>query len=216
MKKKSLGKSPAENNLFLQFFKKQVVEGQLRQKRRYPHLLVLTAAIATIIMVTIFVNKPTNFEEYIKSSGYLGVLLMGIIGSTSPFWPLPGSWAAFIAGGLGLNPLLLALAAGFGEPIGELTAYGLGYGGQIALTNWQKYSQVEGWMRRHGPIIIFLVSAVPNYLIKLVVVAAGTLRYPWWRFFLLCWAGKTIKSFGFAIAGVGFFNLIVNLLERVF
>ncbi len=185
------------------------------RRRQFYYLPILIVAVVIVVLVIVFVDKPVDFEGYIKSSGYAGVLLMGIIGSTSPIWPLPGSWAAFIAGGLGLNPIMLALAAGFGEPIGEITAYMAGYGGQVAVTNWKRYNQIAGWMTRYGAITIFLVSAVPNTFTKFAVVAAGALRYSWWKFFVLCWAGKTIKSFGFAIAGAGFFNVIVNLIERL-
>ena len=115
-----------------------------------------------------------------------------------------------------MNPVVLALAAGFGEPVGEATAYIAGYGGQVAITSWKRYEKVRKWMERHGAITLFVVSAVPNNLTKIPVIAAGALRYPWWKFFLICWGGKTVKSFGFAIAGAGFFHIIVDLWERVF
>lgn len=197
-------------------FSSEVIKPTLRQKRTYPYLALIAAAVAIILIVSILVGKPKDFEGYVKTSGYLGVLLMGILGSTSPIWPLPGSWAAFIGGGLGLNPFLLALSAGIGEPLGETTAYLGGYGGQVAIKKWKRYAQIESWMRRRGRITIFLLSAVPNFAIKLAVVVAGALRYPWWRFFLFCWAGKTLKSLGFALAGAGLFTFVLNLLKMIF
>jgi len=191
-------------------------KGTVERRKQYYYLPLLIIAIVIIVAIVVFIDKPTDFEGYVKRSGYLGVLIMGIIGSASPIWPLPGSWAAFIAGGLGLNPIVLALAAGFGEPVGEATAYMAGYGGQVAITKWKRYERVEGWMKRHGAITLFLVSAVPNNLTKVVVIAAGALRYPWWKFFLLCWGGKTIKSFMFAIAGAGLFNAVLDIINRLF
>ncbi|MFC2058024.1 VTT domain-containing protein [Chloroflexota bacterium] len=141
---------------------------------------------------------------------------MGIIGSASPIWPLPGAWAAFIAAGLGLNPLLLGLAAGFGEGLGELTGYTAGFGGQVVVKRFKMYYRVEGWMWKRGGLTIFLVSAIPNFLVKLASAAAGAIKYPVWKFFLLCWAGKTIKSFGFAFAGWGLFTMVKELFERIF
>jgi len=32
-----------------------------------------------------------------------------------------------------------------------------------------------------------------------------------WKFFLFCWAGKTVKSFAFAGAGAGLFTWLTNL-----
>ena len=183
-------------------------------KKQPLYFLFTIVAVLIVVAVIILVEKPSDFEEYIRKSGYTGVLLMGIIGSTSPIWPLPGSWAAFIAGGLGLNPFLLGLAAGFGEPLGELTAFSAGYGGQVTAAKWKRYEQIKRWMTRHGTITIFLVSAIPNNLTKLVVIAAGTLRYPWVKFFLVCWAGKTIKSFCFALAGAGLFHIVIDILRH--
>lgn len=188
----------------------------LLQQKRLHYLPILILAVLIVVLVIVFVDKPSDFEDYIKKSGYYGVLLMAIIGSASPIWPLPGSWAAFIAGGLGLNPLLVALAAGFGEPVGETTAYMAGYGGQAAITNWKKYDRVESWMTRHGAITLFLLSAIPNTFTKVAVIAAGALRYPWWKFFVVCWAGKTIKSFGFAICGYFFFDALFDTFDRIF
>ncbi|MFO8011146.1 MAG: VTT domain-containing protein [Dehalococcoidia bacterium] len=141
---------------------------------------------------------------------------MAIIGSTSPIWPLPGSWAAFVAGGIGLNPFLLGLSAGFGEPIGESTGYMAGYGGHVAVTRMKGYSTVEQGMKRRGSIILFLVSAVPNFVIKATVVCAGALRYPFWKFFVFVWMGKTVKSMFFAYTGYYLFDTLFDVFDRLF
>lgn len=185
------------------------------RRRQLIYLSILVFAIVVVAAVTIFLNPPKDLEGYVRSSGYLGVFLTAIIGCVSPIWPLPGSWAAFIAAGLGLNPLLVALAAGSGEPLGELIAYVGGYGGQVAVTRWERFGQIEGWMKRRGGLAIFLASAIPNFLVKLVVVAAGTLRYSLWRFFVICWTGKIIKSLGFALAGVGLFTAVKEIIEQI-
>ena len=187
-----------------------------KRKGQLKYLLLLAAALLAVILVTVLVQKPTNVDEYIKSSGYVGVFVMAIIGSASPVWPLPGSWAIFIAAGLGLNPIILGLIGGIGEAIGELTGYTFGFGGQVALQRLKRYAQVEKWMKRWGGLTIFVVSAIPNVFIKLATIAAGSLRYPLWRFFVFCWSGKTIKSLAFAFAGYGLFDGIRHLIDRIF
>lgn len=184
--------------------------------RQFYYIGILLLAVLIILLITLLVDRPTDVEDYVRQSGYLGVFLMGLIGSASPVWPLPGSWATFIAAGLGLNPGLLGLACGIGEPIGETTGYMAGYGGQVAVTNLRGYGRVEGWMKRHGAITIFLVSAIPNMLTKVAVISSGALKYPFWKFFLLCWTGKTIKSLFFAITGYYFFEATHDLFERFF
>jgi len=193
-----------------------VLKRFLNRHSRLAYIGILTVAIAIIIAITFLIDRPENFEEYIQNSGYVGVFLMALSGSASPVWPLPGSWAVFIGAGLGLNPLLLTLIAGLGEPMGESTAYMTGYGGQVMVTNIKGYYKVEGWMKRRGGIIIFLVSAIPNVLIKAAVICAGALRYPFWKFFLFCWTGKTLKSAFFAITGYYFFDALFDLFDRWF
>ena len=100
----------------------------VKRKGQLKYLLLLAAALLAIILVTVLVQKPSNFDEYIKSSGYVGVLFMALIGSASPVWPLPGSWAIFIAAGLGLNPFILGLLGGIGESLGDLTGITAGFG----------------------------------------------------------------------------------------
>ncbi len=187
-----------------------------RSRKRLAYMLILMLGVMSIILVMILVKRPTNPVEYARTIGYGGVFLMAVIGSFSPVWPLPGSWAAGLAAAFGLNPLAVALVAGLGEPIGELSGYAAGYGGQIAINKWKRYAQIESWMKRHGGITIFFVSAIPNFFIKLATIAAGALRYPLWRFFLFCWAGKTVKSLGFALVGSWAADWLVGIFQGRF
>lgn len=177
---------------------------------------ILGVVIVVILVITFLIEKPTDPEDYLRSSGYVGVLITSIIGSTGTPWPLPGSWAVFLAAGpwIGLNPILLGLVAGIGEPIGESAAYMGGYGGQAAVSRIKGYAKVERWMKRRGGIILFLLAAIPNVLIKAAVVCAGALKYPFRKFFLICWAGKTIKSFFFAFTGYYFFDALYDLFDK--
>ena len=186
-----------------------------RSRKQLKYLALLIVGVLIMVLVGVLVQKPSNPTEYIRTSGYAGVFLMGVLGSASPFWPLPGSWAAPLAAGLGLNPLLVGLAAGLGEPIGELSGYTAGYGGQVAIQKWKRYEQLERWMRRRGGLTIFLVSAIPNFFIKLVTIAAGALRYPTWKFFIFCWAGKTIKSVAAAYIGYSVSDWIQDLFSGI-
>jgi membrane protein DedA with SNARE-associated domain len=187
--------------------------GRILSRRRLFYVSLLVAGAAAIILVTVLVNRPDSPLEYARTIGYGGVFVMALIGSASPVWPLPGSWAAGLAAAFGLNPIAVGMLAGLGEPIGELSGYTAGYGGQIAITRWKRYAQIESWMRRHGGLTIFLVSAIPNFFIKLATIAAGALRYPVWKFLIFCWAGKTIKSLGFAAVGYAASEWLIGLFE---
>ena len=60
-------------------------------------------------------------------------------------------------------------------------------------------------MQRRGSLTVFLMSAITNPLFYPFALTVGTLRFGLAKFFLLCWAGKTVK--GIAIAHIGYFGL---------
>jgi uncharacterized membrane protein YdjX (TVP38/TMEM64 family) len=186
-------------------------------KRKWIRIGVIVLTIGIMVSLIVFglrLDLSNERLEEFESFGYIFIFLMGIAGSAAPVWPLPGSWAAFAAAGLGWNILLVALAAGTGECIGELTGYMLGYGGQPAVEKWKKYQRLEAWMRRHGSIAVFLVAAVPNpHIIKIVNATAGASRFPLWKWAILTWVGKMIKSFGFALVGLGLFDWLKSWFD---
>ncbi len=75
------------------------------------------------------------------------------------------------------------------------------------------YQRLVAWMERRGGITIFVLSVIPNPFFDLAGIAAGTLRYPLWRFLLFCWLGKTLKTTLVAWAGASPCSLIEQLLH---
>jgi membrane protein YqaA with SNARE-associated domain len=80
--------------------------------------------------------------------------------------------------------------------------------GQAILKDPPSYEQLVMWMGRRGGIIILILSIFPNPFFDLAGIAAGTWRYPVWRFLLLCWLGKSIKTVAVAFAGHYSLNVI--------
>lgn len=160
------------------------------------HILAILAAVLITLVIFLFRGSLGDLRTY----GYAGVFLINLIASASLVIPVPGL-AVVIAGGYFLNPFLVALIAGAAQPIGELTGYLAGYGGEVVIERTKLFHKLCGWMRRHGDIIIFVLSVIPNPLFDLAGVAAGAVGYSVWRFLLICWIGKTIKSLVFALAG---------------
>ena len=185
----------------------------ISRKRKYIHIAILIISIAITVIFIVYLGRLENLQDSFETYGYLGVFLMGVIGSSAPVWPIPGSLAAAIAGALGWNIFLIAVAAGVGEAIGELIGYMFGFGGQIAVERIKFYPRIVSWMKRRGSLLIFLASAVPNHFVKVVGAAAGALHYPAWKYYLISCAGKILKSLGFAIVGVLLGPLVQRLLD---
>jgi len=183
---------------------------------RYAILLTTISLMVAFIFVGFAYKDRLDEIKELENFGYPFVFLMGIAGCATPIWPLTGAFSVFLwAGWIGFTWIIpfMALAAGTGEAIGELSGYMLGFGGQPALEKSKKYQRIEGWMKRHRSAAIFLFSAIPFplHVIKLINASAGAARFPIWKMFFLCWVGKIIKCLGFAVAGAGIWSWITDI-----
>lgn len=152
-----------------------------------------------------------RFAE-LAALGYFGIFLVSLLGNATIILPAP-SLALVFAMGSALPPLLVGPVAGTGEALGELTGYAAGFGGQVVVEDHKTYQRLVAWMQRRGGITVFALSAIPNPFFDLAGIAAGTLRYPIWRFLLACWLGKTIKTTLVAWAGSQSLALVEQLLR---
>jgi membrane protein YqaA with SNARE-associated domain len=159
---------------------------------------VLVILVVLGISVAIFALREQLVQ--LAALGYVGVFLISLLGNATIVLPAPSLFIVFTAGGV-LNPLLVGLVAGVGEALGELTGYAAGFAGRAVIEDYQTYQRLVGWMQRRGGITVFVLSAIPNPFFDLAGIAAGTLKYPVWRFLLFCWLGKTLKTTLVAFAG---------------
>jgi len=167
------------------------------------HWVTITTVVI-IVILSLVMYCTGGISDDISAYGYLGVFLISLLAATVLFVPIPSVPIVFLMGAI-LNPFLVGLMSGIGESVGEITGYTAGFSGREALDNKQRYPRIKGWMRRRGTLVLFLFSAIPNLFFKLVGVAAGAIRYPFWKFMLVVFVGKTIK--GIAIALLGFWTL---------
>jgi membrane protein YqaA with SNARE-associated domain len=144
--------------------------------------------------------------------GYPGIFLVSLLGNATIILPAPSLFLVFAMGGA-LPFLLVGLSAGVGEALGELTGYAAGAGGRAVIEKRRVYERMHRWMQRRGGLTIFVLSVIPNPVFDLAGIAAGSLRYPLWRFLLFCWLGKTIKTTLVAWAGAQSFRFIEPFLR---
>ena len=153
----------------------------------YIRLGVFLAVLTAVGTAILFRDQVTS-----EQVGYGGVALTALVASGGIIIPAPALVAVCIASAR-LDPLLIGLIAGFAETLGETTGYLLGYSGQGIITQTRLYLRLEGWLRRRGWLLLFLISVLPNPIFDIVGVAAGALRYPIWRFLAVVCVGKLIK-----------------------
>jgi membrane protein DedA with SNARE-associated domain len=173
---------------------------EYRQRLSTRQIIGRAAAIIFAIGITaaivVFIPDIERFRPY----GYWGVFLVSLLGNASIILPIPSLAVTFTMGAL-LSWPIVGLVAGIGEALGESTGYLAGLGGRAVIENRNLYDRLHYWMERYGLLTIFVLSIIPNPFIDLAGIAAGALKYSYYKFLLAAWAGKTIKTLGFAWAG---------------
>ncbi|MBA4383833.1 MAG: hypothetical protein C0410_03790 [Anaerolinea sp.] len=164
--------------------------------------LVLVAVIALSALFFIYRNELQKFGAL----GYPGIFFISLFSNATLILPVPGVLFTSAMGAV-FNPWWVALAAGSGAAIGELTGYLAGFSGQAVIENKKWYERVSGWMKRYGDITIVVMAFVPNPLFDIAGMVAGALRLPLWRYLLMSWIGKTGKMLLFAFGGVSILKL---------
>lgn len=93
----------------------------------------------------------------------------------------------------GCDIILVVLVASVGGTLGEITGYYAGYLGKriVHLESAPGYDRLVGWMKRYGPLGIFLISLQP--LSDIAGLLAGVSKLPLWKFLLPCWPAKFLK-----------------------
>jgi len=188
------------------------VDARIDSKRKYilgGFFLALT--IASCLAVICYWEKI----EYLRNYGYLFVFLVSFLAGCSLPNPLPYIVVVFTISSV-LNPALVGATSGLGAGVGGTLVYLAGRSGREffprigflspdsgAASRWM--SRIVDWAQRRGAIVVFIISAVFNPIFAPAAIAMGVLRYSLWKFFLMCWAGNTVKSL--TIAYCGYFGL---------
>ena len=151
-------------------------------------LTVITIVVGVFILTQRYPEKVEEFENY----GYLGIFLISLISNATVILPVPG---ILVVSPLVVtyNPVLVGLIGATGGVIGEITGYLAGYSGRGMAKTGRMYNRVESWMKRWGVWAIFIFAVTPFLLFDVAGMVAGALRFPFWKFILVAWVGKSLK-----------------------
>ncbi len=169
-------------------------------KKNFIPLLALLLVITITVGIIYFYRQNPNMVEKLEGYGYLGAFLISLTFNATLILPAGNILILSVLGAVLPSATVVGLVGGAGAAIGEITGYMAGYSGRGLVERSKLYNRVEGWMRRWGALTIFIMALVP-FIFDLAGIAAGVLRFPFWKFFLLCWLGRTLLYIGAALAG---------------
>ena len=178
-------------------------------KKRGIPLVALLLVIAITVGIFYFYRSAPNRIDQLKGYGYLGAFLISLTLNATLILPAGNILVLSVLGAVLPSAVIVGLVGGAGAAIGEITGYMAGYSGRGLAERSNIYKRVENWMRRWGTLTIFVMSVVP-FVFDLTGIAAGVLRFPFWKFFLLCWLGRTILYVGVALAGAWGWEMVLG------
>ncbi len=170
-------------------------------------VLVLLAVIALTVILVMNREQIQTLTAY----GYPGIFLFSILANATILVPVPGVVFTSAMGAV-FNPLWVAVAAGAGAALGELSGYLAGFSGRAVVEDAKRYQRVVRWMEKYGDVTILVLAFIPNPLFDLAGIVAGILKMAVWKFLLYCVIGKILKMLLFAYAG----EWVMQTLEGIF
>jgi membrane protein YqaA with SNARE-associated domain len=174
-------------------------------RTNYRLVVARIVALLAVIALSIFIFSIRDRAEDLAIYGYPGIFLIAFLSYATVLLPAPGVAVVFAMGAV-FHPVGVALAAGTGAALGEISGYLAGFSGQAVIERADIYKRLTRWMQKNGPITVFLLSAIPNPFFDLAGVAAGALKLPLLKFLLWCWLGETTKMLIFAYAGASWLD----------
>jgi membrane protein DedA with SNARE-associated domain len=169
-------------------------------KSKWFLIVVRILSLIFVVAISIYIFSIRDKAQELAIFGYPGIFLLSFLAYATIFLPAPGVAIVFTMGAV-FNPLLVALVAGAGAALGELTGYLAGFSSQPAVEKINIYQRMVDWLKKYGPLAILSLSIIPNPFFDLTGAAAGALKMPVKKFLLWTWIGETIKMLMFAYAG---------------
>ncbi|OGN95782.1 MAG: hypothetical protein A2Z77_08755 [Chloroflexi bacterium RBG_13_51_36] len=187
---------------------------RLKQKkwlRMVLYLVVLAClSLGFAYLIQILIAHFNISLEGLASTAYLVVFAITLVSNVSILTPVFIYISLMIAAAKFLDPVLVALVASVAGALGETSGYYAGYLGKriIRLENTPGYEKLVGWMNKHGPWGILLLSLQPILPFDIAGLLAGASKMPLWKFLLPCWGGKFPKYLVACYLGPAVLNIL--------
>jgi uncharacterized membrane protein YdjX (TVP38/TMEM64 family) len=163
-------------------------------------IVLRVLAIALIAGLSIYLYTIRDRVQELEAYGYPGIFLFNALANATLILPVPGVLVTSLMGGV-FHPFWVAVAAGSGAAVGELSGYLAGFGGQVVAERTPIYDRMERWMQKYGVWTVLVLAFIPNPFFDIGGLIAGALRMPLRNFLAWCWLGKVLKMLMFAYGG---------------
>jgi len=181
--------------------------------RRYGLAAARLGALVGCLAISVYIYSIRDRTETLAAYGLPGVFLLSVLANATVILPAPGLALTFALGGV-MHPAGVALAAGAGAALGELTGYLAGYTGQAIAGRSPATETLELWTKRYGGPAIMVLAFIPNPFFDIAGATAGVLRMPVGSFLFWTWIGKTLKMLVIAYAGSASLDWLDRYFER--
>ncbi len=189
---------------------------------KYLAIGLMVAMVAISVVGSLFLIWNWEYISELEQQGYVGLFVISIFaGSPIPI-PTPSMILTFTLGSI-LNPVLVGVVAGFGNAVGNALIFWAGRGGHAVFRNFfnsnpsddpprsrigrffRRISRLPEYARKRVLIAVFMLSIYPNPVLTPMILGMGAMRFHFWKFFLVIWAGKTLQSM--VLSYLGYFGL---------
>ena len=169
--------------------------------------------LAFIVALVVFITVNAEEIEDLQQYGYLGVFLISVLLNATLVLPAGNFIILAALGGTLGSPLLVGVLGGLGAAIGESTGYLAGFSGRAIIHKQSLYKRMEKWLKKWGSWVIFGMAIAPLFF-DLMGIAAGVLRFSYWRFFVATWLGRTVLYVIIAYAGAMGWDTLIDFFNR--
>lgn len=189
------------------------MNGILQQNaKRMPsrQTVVRILSLVLVIALSIYIYSIRDDARELAVYGYPGIFLFSLLTNATLLLPAPGIALVFAMGAV-FDPTGVALAAGLGATVGELSGYLAGFSGQVVVERADTYDRVTRWMEMHrgrSYLTVFVLAFLPNPFFDIAGFVAGALRIPIVGFLISVLVGKTLKMLLLAYAGAGMLPIL--------
>jgi membrane protein YqaA with SNARE-associated domain len=191
-------------------------------KSKYLAIALIVAIIIISVGGSILIIQNWEYVARLQEHGYWGLFVISLFAGSPVPIPTPSMILTFTLGSI-LNPILVGFVAGFGNGVGNALIFWAGRGGHHLFRNltspkpsggsprsrigrfFQRILQVPEFVRNKLLWAVFLLSIYPNPVLTPLILGMGAMRFRFWKFFLVIWAGKTVQ--GMLLSYLGYYGL---------